>query len=211
MPIPSSNLLHHLPPTLLSPLLSSFSGIKYALKLRLPHALLMTYLFTPSLPPSQKLSRIKSVLLSHATSLGLHALIYKLTLLLLNKLTKKSGHTLQKIGRPLRPYHSFLAGAVGGYVVWGDFTSVNYQVNLYLLGRVLAGIVNARDGKGGNVEPKGYRFMSVVVWGAVMYLFEKEPESLQYGLRSSMEEVYRLDERVEAGMSIMSTRRDQER
>ena len=38
-----------------------------------------------------------------------------------------------------------------------------------------------------------------------------EPESLQYGLRSSMEEVYRLDERVEAGMSIMSTRRDQER
>lgn len=94
-----------------------------------------------------------------------------------------------------------------GYAVWGNFNSVNYQVTLYLLSRIIAGAVNAHDDKDGNSKPRGYRLMCVVVWASVMYLFERKPEALQYGLKSSMEEVYRLDERVEGGLGLMSTKK----
>jgi len=39
-------------------------------------------------------------------------------------------------GHPERTYHSFLAGALGGYLVWGRYSSVNYQIVLYLSSRV---------------------------------------------------------------------------
>ena len=43
-------------------------------------------------------------------------------------------------GLPERPYHAFLAGCAGGYVVWGRYSSVNYQILLYLTSRILVGM-----------------------------------------------------------------------
>ena len=42
---------------------------------------------------------------------------------------------------PQSPYHSFVAGLIGGYSVWGRYSSVNYQIVLYLTSRVLTGLV----------------------------------------------------------------------
>ena len=43
-------------------------------------------------------------------------------------------------GHPERPYHALIAGAIGGYCVWGQYSSVNYQIVLYLTSRVLTGV-----------------------------------------------------------------------
>lgn len=53
-------------------------GAKYGLKIRLPHALLMTFLFRSDLSASQKLKRILKLSLEHAVKLAAFASIYKL-------------------------------------------------------------------------------------------------------------------------------------
>ena len=40
-------------------------------------------------------------------------------------------------GRPAVPLHAFVAGAVGSYFVWSKYNSVNYQIIMYLLSRVI--------------------------------------------------------------------------
>jgi hypothetical protein len=41
-------------------------------------------------------------------------------------------------GYPERIYHSWIAGAIGGYFVWGRHSAVNHQILLYLSSRVLS-------------------------------------------------------------------------
>jgi hypothetical protein len=53
-------------------------GAKYGIKIRLPHALLMTFLFRSDLNASQKLKRILKLSLEHAVKLAAFASIYKL-------------------------------------------------------------------------------------------------------------------------------------
>jgi len=43
-------------------------------------------------------------------------------------------------GKAQSPYHSFIAGLIGGYTVWGRYSSVNYQIVLYLTSRVIAAL-----------------------------------------------------------------------
>eukprot|EP00518_Triparma_eleuthera_P003009 CAMPEP_0182455610 /NCGR_PEP_ID=MMETSP1319-20130603/1724_1 /TAXON_ID=172717 /ORGANISM="Bolidomonas pacifica, Strain RCC208" /LENGTH=159 /DNA_ID=CAMNT_0024653713 /DNA_START=274 /DNA_END=749 /DNA_ORIENTATION=+ len=157
-------------------------------------------LFSRGMNMQQKFEKITKAVGGHAKSLALHAFIYKATLYALHLVTSGTGTSLVPFsGRPLRPYHSLIAGGVGGWLVWGDFTAVNYQVTLYLLSRVLASAANSLSGRSGLGRPRGYRVASVLVWASVMYLFETDPAAMQHGLRRSMEEVYRLDERVAAG------------
>lgn len=43
-------------------------------------------------------------------------------------------------GYPKHKSHPFIAGAIGGYFVWGkEYSSVHYQILLYLVSRVLVG------------------------------------------------------------------------
>jgi hypothetical protein len=53
-------------------------GAKYGIKIRLPHALLMTFLFRSNLSASQKLKRVLQLSLEHAGKLAAFASIYKL-------------------------------------------------------------------------------------------------------------------------------------
>jgi hypothetical protein len=108
-------------------------------------------------------------------------------------------------GHPENVYHSFVAGAVGGYLIWGRYSSVNYQVVLYLTSRVLVGLGKkflmrqSDDGDKaleGNLRRTGssrdyYPFAAALVWGTVMALFEESPEVLHPTLRASMNEIYR--------------------
>ena len=107
--------------------------------------------------------------------------------------------TSSRPGLPAQSYHAFLAGAVGGYVVWGRYSSINYQLVLYLVSRVLVGCIKLAREKG--LPPfswkalafqKTYPWAAAGIWGTVMMLFEEYPESLHRSLRRSMDEIYRF-------------------
>jgi hypothetical protein len=96
-------------------------------------------------------------------------------------------------GHPERSHHALMAGAIGGYVVWGRYSGVNYQIVLYLASRVLVALA-----KRAHIHSpikldvsKGYPLFAATVWGVVMILFEESPELLHPSLKKSMDEIYR--------------------
>jgi hypothetical protein len=68
-------------------LLSLIGGARYGVKIRLPHALIMTCLFRSDMSASEKLKQIIQLVREHATNLALFATIYKSILLLLKVLS----------------------------------------------------------------------------------------------------------------------------
>jgi len=112
---------------------------------------------------------------------------------------KRNNSTYSNVpGHPEQPHHAFLAGAVGGYIVWGRYSGVNYQLILYLISRIIVGCLKLASQKG--IPPfswkqltftKTYPWAAAGIWGTVMVMFEEYPESLHPSLRRSMEEIYR--------------------
>lgn len=102
-------------------------------------------------------------------------------------------------GLPEQPYHAFLAGAVGGYCVWGRYSGINYQLILYLASRILVGCIKLAREKGippfswkGLTFKRTYPLAAAGIWGTVMMLFEEYPDVLHPSLRRSMTEIYRF-------------------
>lgn len=93
-------------------------------------------------------------------------------------------------GYPERNRHAMLAGAVGGYLVWGRYNKVNVQINLYLLSRVIMALANRYGFQIEHSEGR-YHWFAAAVWGVVMHLFEGQPEVLHSSLKKSMDEIYR--------------------
>lgn len=226
---------------------SAINGAKYGVKIRLPHALVMTFLFRKDLSPRAKIRTVLKLVVEHASNLAAFATIYKCALVVLKsssrciqggvglKLTHETQNishgikslgsalislvvdgsfspestAIVKAGEPERPYHSLLAGAAGGYIVWGRYSSVNHQIILYLASRILVGLgkrgweyVHQRPGyfKGDSnstrdsilQHPRTYPLVAATVWGIVMLLFEESPHVLHRSLKKSMDEIYRL-------------------
>jgi len=232
-------------------------GAKYGVKIRLPHALVMTFLFRKDLSATKKIRTVLRLVFEHASNLAGFATIYKVMLAVLKASSRslrqgvglnagnyarnnsnaiKSlgrilislvvdgpfgsvnnnsvGTTSVKAGEPERPYHSLLAGAVGGYIVWGRYSAVNYQIVLYLASRILVGLAKRGwehvyqrpghfDGDNKNntlnpgassilQHPQTYSLVAATVWGIVMLLFEDSPHVLHRSLKKSMDEIYRL-------------------
>lgn len=96
-------------------------------------------------------------------------------------------------GHPERYHHALIAGAVGGYFVWGRYSNVNHQVVLYLASRVLVGLGKkaANQLKISHHTRNSYPFFAAVIWGIVMALFEESPDVLHASLKKSMDEIYR--------------------
>jgi hypothetical protein len=142
----------------------------------------------------------------HARNLGLFALVYKSSMLLLRH-TSPTGKE--------RHYDSFLAGLMGGYTVFGRtiHNSVSQQIVIYVFARVClalaklavqprhvgggAGGVGVKGAGGGwevfgNGEMRralvrnGWPAFASLSWAMVMYIFRWHPESVQSSLRSSM-------------------------
>jgi peroxisomal membrane protein 4 len=104
-------------------------------------------------------------------------------------------------GHPERPYHALIAGATGGYFVFGRYSSVNNQIVLYLSSRVLVGLaklawerIHGTSHQHSSVlqHPKTYPLLAATVWGLVMALFEESPHVLHRSLKQSMDEIYRF-------------------
>lgn len=219
-------------------------GGKYGLKIRIPHAFVMTFLFGNNLSFRKKLQVIAKLAAEHSINLASFACLYKFILASLkvlsrlimqqngggdnggsggaSRITAMGSHLIKSFisiiingpsrisnpstttattpaGLPQHPYHAFVAGAIGGYIIWGRYSNVNYQLILYLTSRILVGCIKLAREKG--IRPfswkrldftNSYPYGAAMIWGTVMMLFEEYPDVLHPSLRRSMDEIYRF-------------------
>lgn len=200
-------------------------GVRYGVKIRLPHAVVMTLMFRRDQSVSNKIKTILRLTKDHAVSLATFATIYKTMLVLLKTTSRvlqsssssvEKHNVLRRIGRfvvqslfatdgrrlvdrpagyPESNRHALIAGAVGGYYIFGRHgNKVNVQINLYLFSRIIMALghrygMNAMDPSDNN---RYYPWFAATIWGIVMFLFEEDPDTLQPSLKMSMNEIYRF-------------------
>jgi len=166
------------------------NGAVYGAKVRFPHAFVMVFLFRSG-SLKEKLGIIVKATRTHARNLATFAVIYKTTMLLLRH-ASPSGREAS--------YDTFLAGLLGGYVVFGrnSRSSVNQQIVIYVFARVVLALAKMSVQKGGMVPAElreqitgnAWPMFAAVSWGAVMWLFRWHPETIQPSMRSSMQYIY---------------------
>lgn len=118
--------------------------------------------------------------LKHATNLFKFASIYKTILFVLRRLQGKEAYV-----------DTFIAGAVGGYVVFNEDNPINQQIVLYLFSRVMLGLGKLAYKKGLVAAPNNsFALFAAFAWGMVMFLFRHERDILQSSLASSMQYIY---------------------
>lgn len=160
------------------------NGLIYGAKIRFPHALVMTLLFKHG-TLQDKLRTIIRLTTSHSTHLGAFVALYKTLMVVLGK--------QEQIPKSI---HSFVAGAIGGFIVFRDETTVNSQIVLYLTSRVMVGLVKLGwksvecGEKTALVSAIGFPAQAVLAWGAVMWLWEHSKDTLPGSLQSSMDYLY---------------------
>ncbi|KAJ1728658.1 hypothetical protein LPJ61_003919 [Coemansia biformis] len=157
------------------------NGVVYGTKIRFPHALVMTLLFRTG-SPQEKLVAILKATKAHARGLAFFVTAYKSAMLLQRHMSPSGKNT---------DLHAFVAGCVGGYFVFGEKTSVNQQIILYLFSRIAMGLANTAI-KAGNVKTPSNSFavFAALCWGAVMVLFRRDKSVLQDSLQGSMTYLY---------------------
>ncbi|XP_063001157.1 peroxisomal membrane protein 4 [Elgaria multicarinata webbii] len=156
------------------------NGAVYGAKIRAPHALVMTFLFRSG-SLREKLKAIVRATYTHSRNLAYFVFTYKGLMALQSRMQGK------KI-----PFHSFLAACIGGWLVFGENSNINSQINMYLLSRILFGLSRLAVEKGYIPEPKQDPFplFAALVWGIVLWLFEYHRHTLQPSLQSSMTYLY---------------------
>ncbi|CAG8798790.1 14728_t:CDS:2, partial [Dentiscutata erythropus] len=156
------------------------NGAVYGAKIRFPHALVMTFLFgSGSL--KDKMTIILDATIQHSKNLAFFVTIYK-TLMYLQK---KINGDVEQNG------HSFIAGLIGGYIVFGDNNRVNQQIVLYVFSRIMFGLAKLPVKRQVMGEPKHtFPVFAAVVWGVVMWLFRHDRDVLQPSLQGSMQYLY---------------------
>ena len=91
---------------------------------------------------------------THAGNLASFVTVYKLTMYALANHASLNGKTYVNGKEP--PYHSFLAGLLGGYLVFGRNTgqghAVSQQIVLYVFARVMLAL--AKLAVGGHADPR---------------------------------------------------------
>ncbi|CRK11127.1 hypothetical protein BN1723_009262, partial [Verticillium longisporum] len=121
-------------------------------------------------------------------------------------LLKHYGPTPGKEG----PHDALLAGALGGYLVFGGrgarsgrIPSVNQQIVVYVFARVVLALARlavkpsvglprvSEPGASASISHYAWPVFASGSWAMVMYLFRWHPEDLQSSLRSSMTYIYK--------------------
>ncbi|KAF2277419.1 peroxisomal membrane protein 4 [Westerdykella ornata] len=185
------------------------NGMVYGAKVRFPHALVMIFLFRSGTFRQKTLAVLRATK-QHARNLGFFALVYKAAMLLLRH-TSPTGKE--------RHYDSFLAGLLGGYIVFARdiHNPVSQQIVIYVFARVCLALAklavmprkpvhhqghghyHAASGGLGLIPNEelrravvrnGWPAFAALSWAAVMYVFRWHPETVQSSLRSSMSYIY---------------------
>jgi len=137
-------------------------------------------------------SRIREIVRAtrtHATNLATFVFLYKSILLLQKKFNHGKAHKGD----------TFIAGLIGGYIVFGDRNQVNEQIVLYVTSRVVATIIPRALPPAPSastpyppVAPSSTYFsiFAALTWGAVMYLFNERGYAIQPGMWASMKYLY---------------------
>ncbi|XP_006202704.1 peroxisomal membrane protein 4 isoform X1 [Vicugna pacos] len=156
------------------------NGAVYGAKIRAPHALVMTFLFRSG-SLQEKLRAILQATYTHSRNLASFVFTYKGLCALQSHL---QGETYQ--------VHSFLAAFIGGLLVFGNNSTINSQINMYLMSRILFALCRLGVEKGYIPEPRWEpsRLFNGLVWGLVLWLFEYHRPTLQPSLQSSMTYLY---------------------
>merc|ERR1719474_1325297 len=97
------------------------------------------------------------------------------------------------------PIIHILAGSIGGGIVWGQRTSINHQINLYVFSRIFMGLVRSAVERGyfdGESWKTWYMAFAATTWAIVMYLFEFEEHNLSRSLAASMRYLYHNEMRA---------------
>ncbi|KAI5124463.1 hypothetical protein M0805_008346 [Coniferiporia weirii] len=181
------------------------NGIVYGVKIRFPHALIMSILFGKGDWPS-RLRNVLRMTAQHAFGLAKFVALYK-TLLI----AQKRIH-----GGKARTADTFFAGLIGGYTVFGDRTAINEQIVLYVCSRVVASVLT-RDRSVAKPVPsppgtparplqpdaRQFSVFAAFAWGAVMWLFENRGETIQPGMWSSMNYLYKDSDRWDSLRTLL--------
>ncbi|TPX64547.1 hypothetical protein SpCBS45565_g05788 [Spizellomyces sp. 'palustris'] len=155
------------------------NGAVYGAKVRFPHALVMTFLFrTGSF--EDKARFILKATFQHSRNLAFFVTIYKTLMALQRNITGKEHN-----------WDAFVAGVIGGYIVFGKNNNVNNQIVLYLFSRILIGLAKLAVKTNVVAEPKHtFSVFAALVWGIVMWLFRHNRDTLQNSLQASMQYLY---------------------
>ncbi|ORY81882.1 peroxisomal membrane protein 4 [Protomyces lactucae-debilis] len=166
------------------------NGAVYGAKIRAPHAAVMTFLFKTG-TFRERLVAIFKATKQHSQNLAVYVTIYKTTMYVLRQLNGKE-----------RSMDSFLAGLLGGYVVFGENNNINQQMVLYVFSRILLGAANSFANSPSSRHPnrprlashevreKAWPVFASVCWASVMWLWRHYPDELQPSLRNSMNYLY---------------------
>uniref|UniRef100_A0A8R1DGK0 Peroxisomal membrane protein 4 n=1 Tax=Caenorhabditis japonica TaxID=281687 RepID=A0A8R1DGK0_CAEJA len=156
------------------------NGLVYGVRIRAPHALVMVFLFGEG-TIIEKLLTIIRLTRIHATNLAKFVFSYKFL-----------QGAFSEFDSQKKPWHSFVAAFLMGYYVFGTNNAVNMQINLYLLSRVVVGLVKLAASEQIISQPKFpvFPWFAAAVWGIVLWLFEFHPEVLQGSLQKSMTYLY---------------------
>ena len=155
------------------------NGFYYGGRVRFMHSLVMTILFRKG-TLKEKLTNIIELSFEHGKTLGLFAFFFK-TMMCILKRIKSIPNNLRII----------ISGGTFGFLVFGNKTSVNYQIILYIFSRVIVG--TAEHLAENKILPNwnAYPLLAAVCWSIVMFLFEDDPSILQNSLASSMQFLYK--------------------
>ena len=151
-------------------------GLVYGAKIRFAHSLVQAFLFREE-PWPDRIRFIFRMSYDHAKSLGLFVLFYKILRRIISSLFGLS-----------KPWCAFICGSIVGYFVFHEKNSVHEQIILYLLSRVILGLVRyARKRQWiSDVKRPVFPWFAAVVWGLTLWLFECHRETLQPSLTRSL-------------------------
>lgn len=135
--------------------------------------------------PSEMAKSIFRATYQHSLNLGKFVALYKTLLCALRHLTQSNHHA-----------NAYIAGLIGGIIIWGKDNPINSQINMYILSRILWGL--ARLGKNHYAIPDSNIAFSAyagIIWGFVMWLFFYRRSVLQPSLQGSMQYLYNDSEK----------------
>eukprot|EP01084_Bolivina_argentea_P253654 426186_1 len=176
-------------PTFQEDILSIIRGFRngaiYGIKIRLPHAFVMTLLFSSNRSINGLSSIIFKKTKEHSLHLGKFVCLYKLLIVIIRRIFNYPHNHF--------PIIHILAGAIGGGIIWGDRSAVNHQINLYVFARIFMGLIRSGVERGyfnGKIWKLCYLLFASTIWTIVMCLFEFEEHNISRSLAASMRVLY---------------------
>ncbi len=176
---------------------SGRNGFVYGARVRFAHSIVMALLFKNGSLVDKFMDAV-NLSRQHGTLLAKFSIVYKGILLALHNIFKSK-----------QPWHFFIAGAVGGWFVWGSkFDVINSTVALYMFSRAVFGLCVHLHRNRGLPNPFGGKMFAAfcaLSWGIGMGLFELDSSALNVSLVRSQQYIYHQSDHWNTIMDFLPT------